>query len=81
MTSTEITSTKLNPVQLHLLELFSKNMTEKELNEIKEILVEYYRKKVDEELDAIWEKRGFTKESFKKETKDLHLRSKKKKPQ
>ena len=66
--------TKLNPVQLYLLELFSKEMTEKELQEIKELLVEYYKKKVDEEVDDVWEKKGYTKESFNKATENLHLR-------
>ncbi len=65
---------KLNPVQLYLLELFSKEMTEQELHEIKELLVEYYKRKVDEEVDAVWEKKGYTKESFKKATEKLHLR-------
>jgi hypothetical protein len=34
----QIPSSKLNPVQLHLLELFSKDMSEQELLEIKELL-------------------------------------------
>ncbi|HFA51966.1 MAG TPA: hypothetical protein ENJ95_23360 [Bacteroidetes bacterium] len=67
-------ASKLNPVQLYLLELFSKEMTEKELLEIKELLVEYYQKKIDSELGEIWKKRGYTKESFKKATENLHLR-------
>ena len=66
--------TKLNPVQLYLLELFSKEMTEKELQEIKEILVDYYKRKVDDEVDAVWDKKGYNKESFKKATEKLHLR-------
>lgn len=66
----------LNPVQRHLLELFSKGMTDKELLEIKALLVNYYQQKVDAELDAIWEKRGYTKESFNQATEGLHLRRK-----
>lgn len=69
-----VNPTRLNPVQLYLLELFSKEMTEKELTEIKELLVKYYQKKIDEEVDAIWEKRNYTKKSFKKATENLHLR-------
>ncbi len=81
MTSAQTKSsfpTKLNPVQLHLLELFSKEMSEKELLEIKEVLVQYYSRKVDQELDSIWEKRGYSKQSFKKASKNLHLRAKQK---
>lgn len=77
--STQSTATKLNPVQLHLLELFSKEMTEVELMEIKELLVKYYSRKVDAELDQIWESRGYTPESFKAATEKLHLRRKQKK--
>ena len=76
-TSSAEAPTKLNPVQMHLLELFSRTMTERELLEIKELLANYYARKADEVLDEIWEKRGYTQESFKKATQNLHLRSKK----
>jgi len=69
--------TKLNAVQLHLLELFSRKMTERELLEIKELLVQYYASKADEVLDEIWDKRAYSKDSFKKANQNLHLRSKK----
>jgi hypothetical protein len=69
-------ATKLNPVQLHLLELFSGEMTEQELLDIKRLLVEYYSRKVDEELDEIWEKRQYDPASFQAATEDLHLRAK-----
>jgi hypothetical protein len=51
-------------------------MTEQELLEIKQLLVNYYQQKVDAEVDAIWEKKGYTKDSFAKMTEDLHLRRK-----
>lgn len=73
----QTTATKLNPVQLHLMELFSRPMTEQELLDIKELLLQYYAQKADEELDKIWEKKGYTPESFREKTKNLHLRSKK----
>lgn len=69
-------STKLNPVQLHLLELFSGEMTEQELLDIKRLLVQYYSRKVDQELDEIWEKRQYAPASFQEATEDLHLRAK-----
>ncbi|WP_338870306.1 hypothetical protein WBJ53_22405 [Spirosoma sp. SC4-14] len=43
-------TTKLNPVQLHLLQLFAHNMTEQELADIKQLLAEYYVRKADEEM-------------------------------
>ncbi len=50
-------------------------MTEKELLEIKDLLVAYYQQRIDEELDAVWEKKGYTKKSFKKATENLHIRN------
>lgn len=69
-------SSKLNPVQLHLLELFSREMTEQELLDIKELLTQYYARKTEEELNAFWERKGFSQESFAEATENLHLRSK-----
>lgn len=45
--------TKLNPVQLHLLQLFSHNMSEQELEDIKQLLADYYVRKADEEMACI----------------------------
>lgn len=56
--------TSLHPIQLHLLQLFSKEMTEKELEEVKVLLMEYYDQKVTQEVDAIWESRGMTNETM-----------------
>lgn len=47
--------TVFNPAQLYLLEMFSRIKTEKELWEIKDVLADYYARKVDEgiaELEA-----------------------------
>lgn len=55
-------TTKLNPVQLHLIQLFSKNMSEDELKEIKALLLEYYNKRVTEEADKIWNEKQYSNE-------------------
>lgn len=70
-------STKLNPVQLHLLELFSKNMSEEDLVEIKKLLVHFYKEKVEREVQAFWNKKEFTQESWNEATRDQHFRNKK----
>lgn len=70
-------STKLNPVQLHLLEMFSKDMKEEDLMAIKKLLVNYYKQKVEQEVQSFWDKNSFTKQSWNKATRDIHLRSKK----
>lgn len=48
--------TSLNSTQLHLLEMFSFTRQKENLIELKAILFEYYRKKVDEEAVSLWEK-------------------------
>ena len=63
--------TKMNPVQLHLLELFSRKMGELELLEIKELLVQYYKAKVELEVEEFWNKKGFSKDSWNEATRDV----------
>jgi hypothetical protein len=75
--SGSLSSTKLNAIQLHLLELFAGDMTEQDLQEIKALLVEYYNRKAEEELDRIWDNRNYTPQSFSQATENLHLRAKK----
>ncbi|MFK7983060.1 MAG: hypothetical protein AB8G86_23975 [Saprospiraceae bacterium] len=57
--------------------MFSKNMTNDELVEIKKILSDYYFKKVETEVNAFWEKKNFTTEKWNKRTRIVHLRNKK----
>ena len=45
-----MTTTKLNPIQLHLLQLFAHNMSEHELLDIKQLLGDYFIRKADEEM-------------------------------
>ena len=52
-------STKLNAVQLHLLELFSGEMTDQQLSDIKGLLKSYYAKRVDEGMGQLWEEKGW----------------------
>ncbi len=66
--------TGLHPIQLQLLQLFSKEMSEQELEEVKILLLEYYDQKVAEEVDEIWESRGMTNEKMD-ELLNTHIRS------
>ena len=56
-------ATKLNAVQLYLLELFSGEMTDRELSDIKAILKKYYAQRVDNDMDKLWEERGWSDET------------------
>ncbi|MDR3329537.1 MAG: hypothetical protein LBS63_05480 [Prevotellaceae bacterium] len=48
------TQPALNPTQLHLVEMFSFTKHEENLAELKVILLDFYRKKVDTETEAFW---------------------------
>jgi S-adenosylmethionine synthetase len=67
-------STKLNPVQIHLLKMFSRPIKENDLLEIKTLLSNYYAKKVDEESDKIWEEKKMSQNSIQ-ELLNTHIRT------
>ena len=47
--------TSLNPAQLHLLRMFSYVKSKENLQEIQQVLSSHFAKKVDDEMDALWE--------------------------
>ena len=51
----ESATTIFNPIQLYLLRMFERNKTEEELLEVKQVLADYYSKKLDERFDELWE--------------------------
>ncbi|UOE40855.1 hypothetical protein MTP09_13265 [Chryseobacterium suipulveris] len=51
---------KLNPLQLEILKLFSRNLDEKDLKEIKKLIVRYLAEKAIHQADKIWEKNNWT---------------------
>ena len=68
-------ATVFNPTQLHLLRMFSYNRDEESLKELKVVLFNYYRQKMDEEGDKWWKENNMTPEKFDEMTKDLHFRT------
>ncbi|MCQ2105094.1 MULTISPECIES: hypothetical protein [unclassified Fibrobacter] len=48
-------SETLNPVQLHLLDMFRFCKSDLELLELKDVLAAYYAQKVQEEADRLWD--------------------------
>ncbi|GAB3225597.1 hypothetical protein [Spirosoma arcticum] len=48
-----MTTTRLNPVQLHLLQLFSHDLGQNELADIKTLLADYFVQKADEEMNRL----------------------------
>ncbi|MGF7217456.1 hypothetical protein GGR92_003630 [Spirosoma lacussanchae] len=55
-----MTTTKLNPVQLHLLQLFSHDLSQNELTDIKRLLADYFVQKADEEMASLQQQKPTT---------------------
>lgn len=51
-------ATVFNPIQMHLLKMFSYDTSLEGLEELKEVLYQYYSKRMNEKLDELWDK-GF----------------------
>jgi len=66
--------TYFNQTQLHLLKMFSYAKTDEDLQDIKDALCEYFAKKVDEEMDKLWESGEWNEEKNEAVLKE-HLRT------
>jgi hypothetical protein len=47
--------TVFNPAQLYLLDVFSRIKSDEELNDIKQLICDYYAKKLDKLTEKMWE--------------------------
>lgn len=56
--------TELNPVQVSLLRLFNRPMSEKETLEVKRLLVKHYSKLLEKEVNKAVAEKGYTREDF-----------------
>lgn len=67
-------STKFSNLQLELLKLYAHNVSDSELRDIKKMLAEYFARKADEEMDKLWEEKGWDESTIKKWKKE-HMRT------
>ena len=51
-----MSATVFNPIQLHLLQIFSRMKSEQELKEVQKVLSDYYSRKVERRANEIWDK-------------------------
>ncbi len=63
----------LNKVQLEILKLFQVINTEKELQELRQLLIQYLSKKLVEEADKAFEEKAYTQADLS-EWKNEHFR-------
>jgi hypothetical protein len=54
----------LNRHQLEILKLFSRDLDDKDLIEIKRLIVQYLAQKVTDMVDTIWEEKNWTDEDM-----------------
>lgn len=52
---TEMRTTVFTPTQIHLLKMFQYMKTEEELDELKNLLFQYYSQKMDKRLNELWD--------------------------
>ena len=50
----EAVRTRLNPTQLHILNMFNYCHSEESMNELKDVLADFYAKQVQKEVDRLW---------------------------
>jgi hypothetical protein len=53
-------TTKLTPIQLHLLQMFNHIKNDSHLHDLKKVLAAFYAQKVDEMSEKIWEEKGLS---------------------
>jgi hypothetical protein len=67
-------ATVFNPIQQHLLRMFSFNNSEEALQEMKSVLTAYYAKKVEKTFDQLWDDGVLDQKKLDElRTQDLHL--------
>lgn len=54
----------LTNLQLELIKLFSLDLSEEQLLEVKQMLSKYFAEKASDEMDKLWEKNGWDNETM-----------------
>ncbi|MCK4842595.1 MAG: hypothetical protein KAT04_12055 [Methylococcales bacterium] len=65
---------KLSNLQLELLKVFSYQLDNKQLVDIKELLAKYFAKQATQEMDKLWEENDWDNETMSEWTNE-HLRT------
>jgi len=69
-----VAAPSLSNLQLELLKLFSREVPEQELRDIKLLIANYYAEKASDAMDQLFEKKGWGDEKLK-EWENAHLRT------
>jgi len=71
---TTVVNSPFNDAQLLLLKTFAHIKSEESLNELKSILFDFYKNKLDEETDKWWKDNNMTTEKFEEMCSSIHYR-------
>lgn len=55
---------KLNDMQITLLRMFNRDMTDKEMTEVRKLILDYYDEKLEAELNEVVAKKNYTQQDF-----------------
>ena len=64
MATPQITPHRLNTLQISLLRLFSRNISDNEILSLKRILVKHYSAELKTEIEKVVNEKGYTQEDF-----------------
>ena len=65
----------LSNIQRELLKMFSQDLPDSQIREIKELLSKYFEEKVNSEMDQLWDQQGWSDVKMDSWAKD-HMRKK-----
>ncbi len=68
-------STVLNEAQMSILRLLGSLKTVDEVNELRQVICDYYARRVDEEVDKLWESGKWNNEKNEAVLKDVDSQS------
>ena len=76
---TAMPKSPLTPAQLEILKVMARPMSEKDLRAIKRLIVRYFADKLTEQVDKIWDEKGWKEEDTNR-ILNTHLRTRYKQP-
>ena len=74
MATSQTIPTKLSNLQMELLKLYPYTVSAEDLTEIRQLLADYFARKIDREMDQLWQEKGWNDQTIE-QWKTEHLRS------
>lgn len=74
MATSQSIPSKLSNLQMELLKLYPYAVSDTELSEIRLLLADYFAKKIDNEMDQLWQEKGWNEQTIEGWKND-HMRS------